>query len=75
MQELRKSSKPVGHKPFVSAASSSSKAFTPDSQLFTPPQCPHTGELCPAAVRDAGISVLELHEARVFGVCNLGLLC
>lgn len=33
VQELRKSSKPVGRKPFVSAANTS-RPFTPDSQAF-----------------------------------------
>lgn len=33
-QELCKSSKPMAHKPFVSAASCSSRAFTPDPQLY-----------------------------------------
>jgi hypothetical protein len=34
LQELRKTSKPMAHKPFVSAASHSSRAFTPDPQLY-----------------------------------------
>lgn len=67
LQELRKTSKPMAHKPFVSAASITSKTFTPDTQVYQAERPQTTGMVrhslqaeTPHSIQCCGQRVIQL---------------